>query len=119
MNTSMWNGPSRATNIPWSSTCRRAAAGSASAVAAASLTRALPSFMAACLEVRHDRDRRGRAARSPRIGPDSAHRLVGDGVVGRFEIVALTTRAHERLAAILPERGVVGDAVLLDRIAAS
>lgn len=48
---------------------------------------------------------------TPRIGPESAQRLVSGNVVGRFDVVALTTREYERLVANLPERGAVGGAL--------
>jgi predicted nucleic acid-binding protein len=48
---------------------------------------------------------------APRIGPEAAQRLVGDNVVGRFDVVALTPREYERLVATLPERGAIGSAV--------
>lgn len=48
---------------------------------------------------------------SPRIGPESALRLVGENVAGHFEAVALSAREYARLIATLPERGVLGGAV--------
>jgi len=48
---------------------------------------------------------------SPRIGPEAAHRLVHENLVGRFEIVALTAREYERLLEALPERGAAGGSV--------
>jgi predicted nucleic acid-binding protein len=46
----------------------------------------------------------------PRIGPETASKLVLDNLVEHFETVALTAREYARLLRGLPERGVVGGA---------
>ncbi|MBM4421719.1 MAG: type II toxin-antitoxin system VapC family toxin [Chloroflexi bacterium] len=45
---------------------------------------------------------------SPRISPETAHRLVTANVVEQFEVVALTAREYAVLVASLPERGIAG-----------
>ena len=47
----------------------------------------------------------------PRIGPDSAQRLVEENVAAHFEVVALTAREYAALLRTLAQRGVVGGAV--------
>jgi predicted nucleic acid-binding protein len=45
---------------------------------------------------------------SPRIGPETAHKLIAENVLRQLEVVALTASEYGRLLAALPERGVVG-----------
>lgn len=47
---------------------------------------------------------------TPRIGPESAARMLQDNVVDHFDIVALTAREYARLLSRLAERGVMGGA---------
>ena len=48
---------------------------------------------------------------APRIGPDTAQKLLEENVIGNFEIVTLTAKEHETLVSTFAERGVVGGAV--------
>ncbi len=48
---------------------------------------------------------------SPRIGPETAHKLVVDNILARFEVVALTAREYGRLVSGLANLGVMGGAV--------
>jgi predicted nucleic acid-binding protein len=45
---------------------------------------------------------------SPRIGPDAAHRMIRDNVMGNFEIVALTAREQTRLIDAVAKLAITG-----------
>lgn len=47
---------------------------------------------------------------TPRIGPESASRLIGYNVSAHFNVVALTAREYMRLIPRLAERGIMGGA---------
>jgi predicted nucleic acid-binding protein len=47
---------------------------------------------------------------SPRIGPETAQKLIAENVLKQLEVVALTPSEYGRLVATLPERGVIGGA---------
>ena len=47
---------------------------------------------------------------SPSIGPEAAHRMIRDNILGNFEVVALTAGDYRRLIEELPERSVAGGA---------
>lgn len=45
---------------------------------------------------------------TPRIGPETAHKLIAENLLGHLEIVALTAPEYARLVASLPARAVTG-----------
>jgi predicted nucleic acid-binding protein len=47
---------------------------------------------------------------APRIGPETAHRMISENIVSRFQTVALTAREYLAVVASLAERGTVGGA---------
>ncbi len=48
---------------------------------------------------------------SPRIGPDTAEKLMRDNVLASFEVVALTAREYAQFVTSLADRMVVGGSV--------
>jgi predicted nucleic acid-binding protein len=47
---------------------------------------------------------------TPRIGPESAKKVIEDNIIAHFEVVALTARDYARLFPKLVDRGVMGGA---------
>jgi predicted nucleic acid-binding protein len=47
---------------------------------------------------------------TPRIGPESAHRMVADNVLAHFDLVALTAREYVAVVASAAEQGTIGGA---------
>lgn len=47
---------------------------------------------------------------TPRIGPETAHRMVADNILAHFETVALTAREYAAVVASIAEQGTIGGA---------
>ena len=47
---------------------------------------------------------------TPRIGPETAQKLIEENFLTRFAVVALTAREYSRLVSELAERGILGGA---------